>query len=79
MRRQLNDGGWTDAKPEQVLEAVGCAVGCVPPFGQLTPIPVFMDPDLVQQEFVYFNPGRHDKSFKIKTGDLQKVSRPKFI
>ena len=55
MRRQLNDGGWTDAKPEQVLEAVGCAVGCVPPFGQLTPIPVFMDPDLVHQECVSFN------------------------
>ena len=25
-----------------------------------------MDPDLAKKDFVYFNPGKHDKSFKIK-------------
>jgi prolyl-tRNA editing enzyme YbaK/EbsC (Cys-tRNA(Pro) deacylase) len=54
-------------------------VGCVPPFGQLTPLPVYMDPDLAKKEFVYFNPGKHDKSFKIKAWDLKKVCRPKMI
>ena len=64
------------AKPEQVLEKVGCEVGCVPPFGQLTDIPIFLDPDLTKKDFVYFNPGVHDKSYKIKAWDLKKVCQP---
>lgn len=65
------------AKPDQVLEKVGCEVGCVPPFGQLTELPIFMDPDLAKKDFVYFNPGVHDKSYKIKAWDLKKVCSPK--
>ena len=64
------------AKPDQVLEKVGCEVGCVPPFGQLTELPIFLDPDLTKKEFVYFNPGVHDKSYKIKAWDLKKVCNP---
>jgi Ala-tRNA(Pro) deacylase len=67
------------AKPEAVLEKVGCEVGCVPPFGQLASLPIFMDTDLTRKDYVYFNPGKHDKSFKIKAWDLKKVSRPHLI
>jgi Ala-tRNA(Pro) deacylase len=67
------------AKPEEVLEKVGCEVGCVPPFGQLTDLPIFMDPDLTKKEFVYFNPGVHHKSYKIKTWDLKKLCSPTFV
>jgi Ala-tRNA(Pro) deacylase len=67
------------AKPEAVLEKVGCEVGCVPPFGQLTALPIFMDMELTRKNVVYFNPGKHDKSFKIKAWDLKKVSRPTLI
>ena len=64
------------AKPDQVLEKVGCEVGCVPPFGQLTELPIFLDPDLTKKDYVYFNPGVHDKSYKIKAWDLKKVCQP---
>ena len=67
------------AKPEKVKEEVGCDVGCVPPFGQLTELPVYMDPELVEKDTVYFNPGVHDKSFQIKASDLEKLCNPKFI
>jgi Ala-tRNA(Pro) deacylase len=67
------------AKPEEVSVAVGCEVGCVPPFGHMTEIPIYMDPDLTKKNFVYFNPGVHDKSFKIKAWDLKKLCNPKFI
>ncbi len=67
------------AKPEQVLEKVGCEVGCVPPFGQLADLPIFMDPELGKKEFVYFNPGIHHKSFKIKAWDLKKICNPTFV
>lgn len=67
------------AKPEAVLEKVGCEVGCVPPFGQLTELPIFMDPELAKKDTVYFNPGVHDKSFKIKAWDLKKLCKPKMV
>ncbi len=67
------------AKPEDVSEAVGCEVGCVPPFGHMTEIPIYMDPDLTKKNFVYFNPGVHDKSFKLKAWDLKKLCNPSFI
>ena len=67
------------AKPEEVLDKVGCEVGCVPPFGQMTDLPIYMDPELSKKDFVYFNPGVHDKSFKIKAWDLKKVAHPKMV
>ena len=67
------------AKPEDVSQAVGCEVGCVPPFGHMTEIPIYMDPDLTKKNFVYFNPGVHDKSFKVKACDLKKLCNPAFI
>ena len=67
------------AKPEKVSEAVGCEVGCVPPFGHLTTLDIYMDPDLTKKNFVYFNPGVHDKSLKIKAWDLKKLCNPAFI
>jgi len=67
------------ARPEAVSQAVGCEVGCVPPFGHLTSLPIYMDPDLTKKNFVYFNPGVHDKSFKIKAWDLKKLCNPSFV
>ncbi len=34
------------AKPEEVSEKIGCEVGCVPPFGHFSSLPIYMDPDL---------------------------------
>jgi len=67
------------AKPEVVAEKVGCEVGCVPPFGQMTDLPIYMDAELTKKDYVYFNPGVHDKSFKIKAWDLKKISNPKMV
>ena len=69
----------TFAKPDEVSRAVGCEVGCVPPFGHMTALPIYMDSDLTKKNFVYFNPGVHDKSFKIKAWDLKKLCNPAFI
>jgi Ala-tRNA(Pro) deacylase len=67
------------AKPEEVLAQVGCEVGCVPPFGQLAALPVFMDGDVTKKEYVYFNPGVHHKSYRIKSWDLKKLCRPQMV
>ena len=67
------------AKPEAVSAAVGCEVGCVPPFGHFATLPIYMDPDLIKKNYVYFNPGVHDKSYKIKAWDLKKLCKPTMI
>jgi Ala-tRNA(Pro) deacylase len=67
------------AKPEAVSDAVGCEVGCVPPFGQLTTLPIYMDPEILRQNHVYFNPGVHNCSFKVRSRDLRKLCAPQLI
>ena len=67
------------AKPEEVLALVGCEVGCVPPFGHMTELPIYMDKELLKKDFLYFNPGVHHKSFKVKAWDLRKLCNPKMM
>ncbi len=76
---QLNTKKMEFAKPEEVLQRVGCEVGCVPPFGHLTDLPIYMDRELLKKDVVFFNPGVHDKSFKVKAWDLKKLCNPKMI
>ncbi|MBS3756527.1 MAG: YbaK/EbsC family protein [Desulfobacterales bacterium] len=65
------------AKPEAVLEAVGCEVGCVPPFGH--GLAVYMENELADKAQVYFNPGVHHKSLKISGSDLETICHPTFV
>ncbi|MFO7802543.1 MAG: YbaK/EbsC family protein [Desulfovermiculus sp.] len=67
------------AKPEVVAEQVGCEVGCVPPFGHLIPMPVIMDPELNAGSYLYFNPGKHDTSYKLHSQELIAVCDPIFL
>ena len=64
------------AKPEKVLEIAGCEVGCVPPFGHLKPVQVYMDKQLLWKKHVYFNPGVHTKSVKIEAKHLKELCNP---
>ena len=63
----------TFAKPEKVLEFAGCEVGCVPPFGHIKPVRVFLDSALLSKGQVYFNPGSHTKSIKIEAARLPEL------
>lgn len=63
----------TFAKPEKVLEFAGCEVGCVPPFGHVKPVRVFLDGALLSKSQVYFNPGSHTKSVKIEAARLPEL------
>ncbi len=67
------------AKPDVVSEQVGCDVGCVPPFGHLVSLPVAMEPALSQGAQLYFNPGRHDRSYRLSAHDLITVCEPSFL
>ncbi|MFP4475258.1 MAG: aminoacyl-tRNA deacylase [Desulfatibacillaceae bacterium] len=67
------------ADKDEVARRVGCEVGCVPPFGHMEDLPVYMHPDVKELEFMYFNPGVHDMSYKVGTKDLINMCNPTFI
>lgn len=69
----------TFAGPEQVLEYAGCEIGCVPPFGHLLPVPVYMDRRLLWKKSVYFNPGVHTKSVKLEAKRLKELCAPTML
>jgi len=79
LANQLNTKKVEFAKPEEVLQLVGCEVGCVPPFGHFSELPIYMDKDLLKKDILYFNPGVHDESFKVKAWDLRRLCNPKMI
>lgn len=54
--------------------ATGYAIGGVPPFGHATPVPVFMDRDLLGYRVVWAAAGRPDAVFEISPERLQELS-----
>ena len=61
------------AKPKDVERLVGCPIGCVPPFGYKRQIKTYLDKELLESEYLYFNPGNHSKTIKIQSKDLLKL------
>ena len=61
------------ASPEDVVEITGIPIGCVPPFGHRTKLKTYLNEELLTCEYIYFNPGSHTKTIKIKSKDLLKV------
>jgi Ala-tRNA(Pro) deacylase len=55
---------------------VKCSVGSVHPFGNLVNLKTYFDTHLLSLDFVYFNPGSHTKSIKIKMEDLVRLVMP---
>jgi Ala-tRNA(Pro) deacylase len=63
--------------PKKEAEAVTrCSVGCVYPLGNIINFETFFDEALLLQEYVYFNPGSHTKSVKIRTHVLVDLVKP---
>lgn len=58
---------------EEIISEVGCEKGCVPPFGHAKPHRTFVDPRLFESEHIYFNPGNHSKTVKIRAGDFRRL------
>jgi len=61
------------ASPEEVLKITGIPIGSVPPFGHKTKLKTYLNEELLDCEYLYFNPGSHTKTIKMKSEDLLKV------
>lgn len=64
------------ASKEEVLKATNCESGSVPPFGALFGLPTFLDPSVLENDYVNFNIGSLTKSVKISKRDLLKLMNP---
>jgi Cys-tRNA(Pro) deacylase len=59
---------------DTVRAATGFPIGGVPPFGHATPLPVFIDPDLLGYDDVWAAAGTWHDVFRITPADLVRVS-----
>jgi Cys-tRNA(Pro) deacylase len=62
------------ATAEQVREATGFPVGGVPPIGHTSPLPIFVDEDLLAYEEVWAAAGTPHLNFAIAPKDLARVT-----
>ena len=58
------------ANPEAVRAATGFAIGGTPPFGHVTPLPVWIDEDLLAYDTVWAAAGTPDSCFPITPPQL---------
>jgi Ala-tRNA(Pro) deacylase len=53
-----------------------CEIGAMPPFGNLFGLPVFVDPALEKDEYIYFNAGNHVQTVRLKYQDFARLVKP---
>lgn len=73
--------GESMARPDAafVREVTGFAIGGIPPFGHVTPMPVFMDEDLMRYETVWAAGGTPRAVFPVSPGALADATHATII
>jgi prolyl-tRNA editing enzyme YbaK/EbsC (Cys-tRNA(Pro) deacylase) len=71
---ELAGGRIRRADPETVRQATGYAIGGVPPIGLATPLPVYVDRDLLGYEVVYAAAGLPECVFPIAPAELVRAT-----
>jgi len=54
-----------------------CAIGAMPPFGNLYGLPTYVDQSLVEQDYIVFEAGTHTEAIKMSYRDYEKIVKPK--
>jgi len=57
----------------------GCAVGTMPPFGNLYSIPMYVEQDLTRQESIVFPIGTHTETMSLKYADFERLVQPTIV
>ena len=55
----------------------GCALGAMPPFGNLYDLPVYIDESLAEDEEIAFNAGSHTELIRLAYKDFVSLVKPK--
>lgn len=54
-----------------------CEIGAMPPFGNLFGVPVFVDPLLEEDKYIYFNAGNHVQTVRMQYKDFARIVKPR--
>ncbi len=54
-----------------------CAIGAMPPFGNLYNLPTYVDKHLAEQDYIVFEAGTHTDAIKMSHRDYEKIVKPK--
>ena len=54
-----------------------CAIGGMPPFGNLYGLPTYVDQSLAEQGYIVFEAGTHTDAIKMSYHDYEKIVKPK--
>jgi Ala-tRNA(Pro) deacylase len=54
-----------------------CAIGAMPPFGNLYGLPTYVDQSLAEQDYIAFEAGTHTDAIKMSYRDYEKIVKPK--
>ena len=53
-----------------------CAVGAMPPFGNLYGVPTYVDTSLAEEDYIVFEAGTHTEAIKLGYRDYEKIMKP---
>jgi Ala-tRNA(Pro) deacylase len=53
-----------------------CAIGAMPPFGNLYGLPTYVDKSLSAQDYIVFEAGTHSDAIKLRYRDYEKIVKP---
>jgi Ala-tRNA(Pro) deacylase len=53
-----------------------CAIGAMPPFGNIYGLPTYLDRSLAQQDYIVFEAGTHTDAIKMSYRDYEKIAKP---
>jgi Ala-tRNA(Pro) deacylase len=54
-----------------------CAIGAMPPFGNLYGLPTCVDKSLAEQDYIVFEAGTHTDAIKMTYRDYEKIVKPR--
>src|SRR5437879_12076978 len=54
-----------------------CAIGAMPPFGNLYGVPTYVDKSLTQEDYIVFEAGTHTDAIKLSYRDYEKIVKPR--
>jgi len=54
-----------------------CAIGAMPPLGNLYDLPTYVDRHLAEQDYIVFEAGTHTDAIKMSYRDYEKIVKPK--
>jgi Ala-tRNA(Pro) deacylase len=66
-----------DAEQEFKSLFPDCAVGAMPPFGNLYGLPTYVDKRLSREDYIVFEAGTHSDAIKLSFHDYKKIVKPR--